>query len=289
MARYDSLTGLPNRAYFHEFVTEALATGDRNRLCGIAVLDLDDFKSVNDTLGHPIGDGLIYAIAEKLAAFASDTVRIGRFGGDEFVIFFDRVEDESHLASMLGPHLRRTAGRRRRRGPCAAHPGQRRRVLSRVKDTDVDGMIVKADLALYKAKELGKNNWRQFESAMDAAFRNRQLMKADLRTAIEVKSLRVVYPADRIAAQHADSQLRGALPLGAPRSRTDLAGHLHPASRGDGHHLRDQRFHATGRMPRMRKVAGTHQRIGEPVGAGLPQSRHRRPRPRSAAGSEPAG
>ena len=66
-------------------------------------------------------------------------------------------------------------------------------VLSRVRDTDVDAMIVKADLALYKAKELGKNDWRLFESAMDAAFRNRQLMKADLRTAIEAKALRVVY------------------------------------------------------------------------------------------------
>ena len=66
-------------------------------------------------------------------------------------------------------------------------------MLSRVKDTDVDAMIVKADLALYKAKELGKNDWRLFEAAMDAAFRNRQLMKADLRAAIETKALRVVY------------------------------------------------------------------------------------------------
>jgi predicted signal transduction protein with EAL and GGDEF domain len=66
-------------------------------------------------------------------------------------------------------------------------------VLSRVGDTDVDAMIVKADLALYKAKELGKNDWRLFESSMDEAFRNRQLMKADLRVAIEAKSLRVVY------------------------------------------------------------------------------------------------
>ena len=70
MARYDNLTGLPNRAYFHELVGEAMAAGDRDRLCGLAVLDLDDFKSVNDTLGHPVGDGLIYAVAERLAAFA---------------------------------------------------------------------------------------------------------------------------------------------------------------------------------------------------------------------------
>ena len=156
MARYDSLTGLPNRAYFHEFVTEALATGDRNRLCGIAVLDLDDFKSVNDTLGHPIGDGLIYAIAEKLAAFASDTVRIGRFGGDEFIIFFDRVEDESHLASILDRIFAGLQGDVDVAGHALRIQVSGGCVLSRVKDTDVDGMIVKADLALYKAKDSAK-------------------------------------------------------------------------------------------------------------------------------------
>src|SRR5690606_31371706 len=78
MARYDSLTGLPNRAYFYEIVGEALASGDRNRLCGIAVLDLDDFKAINDSLGHPIGDGLIYAVGEKLASFASDSLKVSR-------------------------------------------------------------------------------------------------------------------------------------------------------------------------------------------------------------------
>ena len=75
--------------------------------CALAVFDLDDFKSVNDTLGHPVGDGLIYRVAERLAAFASDTVKVSRFGGDEFMIYFDRVEDESHLASMLDGDLRR--------------------------------------------------------------------------------------------------------------------------------------------------------------------------------------
>ena len=89
-------------------------------------------------------------------------------------------------------------------------------MLSRVKDTDVDAMIVKADLALYKAKELGKNGWRLFESAMDAAFRNRQMLKADLRTAIEAKSLRVVYQPIVSIETHAHHQLRGAVPLGPP-------------------------------------------------------------------------
>jgi diguanylate cyclase (GGDEF)-like protein len=193
MARFDNLTGLPNRAYFHEIVAETMSAGDRDRQCGIAVLDLDDFKSVNDTLGHPVGDGLIYAVAERLAAFASDNVKVSRFGGDEFMIFIDNVEDQSHLSGILDQIFAGLQGEIDVAGHSLRIQASGGAVLSRVKDTDVDAMIVKADVALYKAKELGKNDWRLFEAAMDAAFRNRQLMKADLRAAIEAKALRVVY------------------------------------------------------------------------------------------------
>ncbi|WP_421914900.1 putative bifunctional diguanylate cyclase/phosphodiesterase [Mesorhizobium sp.] len=193
MARYDSLTGLPNRAYFHELVGESMASGDRDRLCALAVLDLDDFKSVNDTLGHPIGDGLIYAVAERLVAFAGQGINVSRFGGDEFMIFFDRIDDETHMARQLEDIFAGLQGDVDVAGHVLRIQASAGAVLSRVEGTDVDEMIVKADLALYKAKELGKNNWRLFEASMDAAFRNRQLMKADLRSAVESKGLRVVY------------------------------------------------------------------------------------------------
>jgi diguanylate cyclase (GGDEF)-like protein len=193
MARYDNLTGLINRAYFHELVIEAMASGDRDRLCGIAVIDLDDFKSVNDTLGHPVGDGLIFAVAERLAAFSAEGVQVSRFGGDEFMLYFDRVEDDSHLSSLLANIFAGLQGEVDVAGHALRIQASAGAVMSRVDDTDVDEMIVKADLALYKAKELGKNGWRLFEAAMDAAFRNRQLMKADLRSAVEARALRVVY------------------------------------------------------------------------------------------------
>ncbi|TGP24059.1 MULTISPECIES: EAL domain-containing protein [unclassified Mesorhizobium] len=193
MARYDNLTGLPNRAYFHELAGEAMASGDRDRLCGLAVLDLDDFKSVNDTLGHPVGDGLIYAVAERLAAIAGPGINVSRFGGDEFMVYFDRIEDESHLSGLLDEIFADLQGEVDVAGHGLRIQASGGAVLSRVKDTDVDAMIVKADLALYKAKELGKNSWRLFEASMDAAFRNRQLMKADLRSAVQARELRVVY------------------------------------------------------------------------------------------------
>jgi diguanylate cyclase (GGDEF)-like protein len=193
MARYDSLTGLINRAYFHELVCEAMAGGDGKRLCAISVIDLDDFKSVNDTLGHPVGDGLIYAVAERLEAFSSESIHVSRFGGDEFMLYFDRIEDESHLSTLMDGIFVGLQGEVDVAGHVLRIQASAGAVVSRVEGTDVDEMIVKADLALYKAKELGKNGWRIFEAAMDAAFRNRQLMKADLRSAVEARGLRVVY------------------------------------------------------------------------------------------------
>lgn len=193
MARYDSLTGLPNRAYFHEIVAECMVTGDRERLCALAIFDLDDFKSINDTLGHPVGDGLIYAIAEKLAFFADDDIKISRFGGDEFVIYFDRVEDEYHLGMLLDGIFEGLQEEVDVAGHALRAQFSAGAVLLPVSYDDAEGMIVKADLALYEAKEKGKNSWRLFEATMDAAFRQKQMLKADLRNAVQAGTLRVVF------------------------------------------------------------------------------------------------
>lgn len=193
MARYDSLTGLCNRGYFHEMVGSMIASGDRDRCCGLAVFDLDDFKSVNDTLGHPVGDGLIYALAERLTAWASDNVKVARFGGDEFMVFFNQLENERQFGEKLDALFESLRGDLDVAGHVLRVQCSAGAVMGNASEIDIDGMIVKADLALYKAKELGKNNWRLFETSMDAAFRNKQLMKADLRAAINAGSLRVVY------------------------------------------------------------------------------------------------
>jgi len=193
MARYDSLTGLPNRAYFHELVAGALVEGDRGRTCGLAVFDLDDFKSVNDTLGHPVGDGLIYAIAERLAGWAKGDVKVGRFGGDEFMVFFDQVESGEQFGRLLDALFESLQGDIDVAGHALHIQCSAGAVMGNVAEMDVDAMIIKADLALYKAKELGKNNWCLFETSMDEAFRNKQMMMVELRAAIEAGTLRVVY------------------------------------------------------------------------------------------------
>jgi diguanylate cyclase (GGDEF)-like protein len=193
MARFDSLTDLPNRAWFHELVAEQISGGDHGRQCALAVFDLDDFKSINDTLGHPVGDGLIYAVGEKLSSIASDDVIVSRFGGDEFMLFFNSVGSEEELSITLDRIFEDLRGYVDVSGHALRVQVSAGAVISTVGSTDVDDMIVKADLALYKAKESGKNGWRLFEAKMNAAFRNRQTMKSDLRSAVESRGLRVVY------------------------------------------------------------------------------------------------
>ena len=193
MARYDVLTGLPNRAFFHDTIANLLSAGDRTRLCGLAIIDLDDFKTVNDTLGHPVGDGLIYAVAQRLTSFADETCRISRFGGDEFMIYCDCLKDEPEFIRMLETIFAALRQENEVAGHMLRAQASAGAVVCRAEDTDIDGMFVKADLALYRAKEKGKNGWRLFESAMDAEFRTKQLMKSDLRGALEAGELRVVY------------------------------------------------------------------------------------------------
>lgn len=193
MARYDSLTGLPNRAYFHELISEHLSSGDPKRLVGLVVFDLDDFKSVNDTLGHPVGDGLIYAAAERLSGFANENVRISRFGGDEFTIFFNDVKDQATFRRDVDAIFAALGGDVDVAGHALHVQASAGAVLATAGEAEAGSMIVRADLALHKAKDDNKNCWMLFEESLDRAFRDRQMLKADLRYAIETQALRIVY------------------------------------------------------------------------------------------------
>lgn len=193
MAQYDSLTGLPNRSHFNDMVTELVANGDPERICSLVVLDLDDFKQVNDTLGHPVGDGLIYAVADRLLGIVDENTKVSRFGGDEFIIFFDMLNGADDLCKLMERIFDSLRGDVDVAGHSLRIQASAGAVLTNAGNADVDSLIVKADLALYEAKDDGKNRWRLFEHTMDAAFRARQTLKAELRSAIEDGKLRVVY------------------------------------------------------------------------------------------------
>ncbi|MCO5064922.1 MAG: EAL domain-containing protein [Rhizobiaceae bacterium] len=192
MARYDDLTALPNRNYFQELVGGLLSDGNPQRLCALMVIDLDDFKSVNDKFGHPVGDGLLYEVGKRIAKISGDVVCC-RFGGDEFMIFYNNISNADQLPSIAERTFAAIEGR-------TLVAGNEFRIKLSIgiacepaSSFDIDTMIVKADLALHVAKKNGKARWQLFEPRIDEAFRTRQRLIEDLRSTIEKGGLSVVY------------------------------------------------------------------------------------------------
>jgi diguanylate cyclase (GGDEF)-like protein/PAS domain S-box-containing protein len=194
MARHDALTGLPNRVLFSERIEQALAQLGRNA-GGFAVifLDLDNFKQVNDTLGHPIGDRLLCAAAERLQACVREVDTVARLGGDEFAIVQNGVklpEDTAILARRIvevvsAPY--ELDGHRVTVGisvGISVAPGD---------GTAVAKLLKNADVALYRAKTDGRGTWRFFEAEMDARLQARRMLELDLREALGKNELDLFY------------------------------------------------------------------------------------------------
>jgi diguanylate cyclase (GGDEF)-like protein len=186
MARYDALTGLANRALFTEKANDALARmRDRGKGFSVLMLDLDRFKSVNDSLGHSVGDSLLKIVAERLQGVTSPDDTVARFGGDEFAILHGAGPERSDGAKALAMRILAVItepydldGRRVTIGTSIG-------ITYAPKDgADADMLIKNADLALYKAKADGGNRYRLFESSMEAEARERQELEANLRRAI---------------------------------------------------------------------------------------------------------
>lgn len=192
MARYDDLTALPNRNYFQELVGALLADGNPQRLCGLMVIDLDDFKSVNDKFGHPVGDGLLYEVGRRIAKISGDVVCC-RFGGDEFLIFYNSIRSADQLTAIAESTFAAIEGRTSVAGNEFSIKLSVGIACEPATSFEIDNMIVKADLALHVAKKNGKARWQVFEPRIDEAFRTRQRLIEDLRGAIEKGGLSVVY------------------------------------------------------------------------------------------------
>ncbi|SEE02673.1 diguanylate cyclase (GGDEF) domain-containing protein [Rhizobiales bacterium GAS188] len=193
MAQYDELTGLPNRDTIHQRVREALAmTRRRGAQLAIHLIDLDRFKGINDSLGHPVGDGLLKAVGMRLQDLVG-TDMVARFGGDEFVVLqspvYGRIEatDLAHrMASALampfeiGEHQIHIGGSI---GVAMTPDG----------GLEVDQLVKHADMAMYAAKADGRGDFRVFEPSMAAAAQTRRALEIDLRDAIARRELALRY------------------------------------------------------------------------------------------------
>ena len=192
LARHDVLTGLVNRVVFQERLEYALAMADRGQAFAVMCLDLDRFKAVNDTLGHPVGDSLLRAVANRLRDVARETDTVARLGGDEFAIL---VSDASEVAATAV--ARRIVTAINRPFLLEGHEvsvGTSVGIALSPRDSSHPVQLMKqADLALYRSKQEGRGTWRFFEPAMDAAAATRRALEADLRNALPLGEMELFY------------------------------------------------------------------------------------------------
>ena len=185
MARHDALTSLPNRVLFGERVEQALAQAGRDHTgFAVMVLDLDRFKAVNDTLGHPIGDELLRAVADRLRACVREVDTVARLGGDEFAVVqvpLERPEDATVLARRIIEVLSAPYDIEGHHVVVGTSIG----ISFAPDDGTTCGKLLKnADVALYRAKAEGRGIWRFFEPGMDARLQARRALELDLRAAL---------------------------------------------------------------------------------------------------------
>ena len=194
MARHDALTNLPNRTLFREQLERALHRMTHNEQVAVLCVDLDNFKDVNDSLGHPIGDDLLKEVARRLSECIREGDTVSRLGGDEFAIVqvgrHLQVSEASALASRLievvgAPYI--IQGHQLIIGTSVG--------ISVAPDdaTDPDRLLKNADMALYRAKADGRGTYRFFEAGMDARAQARRLLELDLRAALSRGEFEVYY------------------------------------------------------------------------------------------------
>ncbi len=178
-ATTDPLTGLVNRAGLRNLPAPGSAEESARPVGGLILLDLDDFKEVNDTLGHPIGDELLIGVARRLTSSVRSEDTVARLGGDEFAVLLGQGANDEHeaiarrLIAAFEPPFDTTAG------PLRAGASAGLAVTDRGAPPDLDLLLRNADLALYEAKEEGKHTWKRYRSTLlDAAVNRSQLRTA---------------------------------------------------------------------------------------------------------------
>jgi diguanylate cyclase (GGDEF)-like protein len=194
MARHDALTNLPNRTLFRERLERALHLAKRDDHLAVFCLDLDHFKEINDSLGHPVGDALLKEVARRLAANLSEEDTVARLGGDEFaIVLFRHGGDASAISALAGKLVEEIAAPYDVSGHQLVIGVSIGVSLAPDDGNDPDELLKNADLALYRAKADGRGTYRFFESGMDARAQARRLLELDLRLALRREEFEVHY------------------------------------------------------------------------------------------------
>ncbi|GAC1522145.1 MAG: hypothetical protein NVS3B11_22160 [Collimonas sp.] len=201
LAFFDALTHLPNRTLLLDRLMQALTVSSRNETCGaLLFVDLDHFKTLNDTLGHDQGDRLLLQAAQRLAASVREVDTVARVGGDEFVVVLgslsENPQEAANQTEAIGEKILAILSDAYQLDDieyrCTASIGA---TLFQGHQTSIDELLKQADLAMYKAKETGRNALRFFDPAMQTVVLARATLEVGLRKAIEGKQFLLHYQA----------------------------------------------------------------------------------------------
>ena len=194
LARFDSLTGLPNRAMMRQTLDEALRNAaHRKKGCALFMIDLDRFKNVNDTLGHPIGDALLREVADRLKSVMGNHGQVGRLGGDEFQAVLPGADDFGLLESLARTLIEQVSRPYMIEGYKVTIGASAGIAIGDPGRASADALVRNADLALYAAKAAGRGKHCLYQPSMHTEATERQLLENDLRQAIERGELAVHY------------------------------------------------------------------------------------------------
>ncbi len=184
MAMHDALTNLPNRLLFHQEMEARLVRRGRDDKFALLYLDLDDFKSINDTLGHTIGDDLLRQVADRLRQSLRQPDLVARLGGDEFAVLQTDLNAPAEAVTLAMRLIEAVSAPFNLEGHHAEVGVSIGIAMAPADADDPDQLLKNADLALYRAKADGRGVYRFFEPEMDARMQARRLLEVDLRKAI---------------------------------------------------------------------------------------------------------
>lgn len=191
-ATHDALTGLPNRTAMHTRIEEALSARRDGELVAVMFVDLDDFKKVNDSLGHNVGDQLLVQVADRLVTSVRAGDVIARFGGDEFVVCCPGLTDSDQVRSIVD-RVVAEVGRPLELNGMELRVTPSVGVVTASGPATADQLLRDADVAMYDAKRAGKGRWSVCTDEMRAGIINRLELESELRQAISAREIRVHY------------------------------------------------------------------------------------------------
>ena len=193
-ANFDTLTGLPNRNMFHDRLEHELIKSNRSSLpLALLLIDLDEFKEVNDTLGHDVGDQLLKEAGHRITTCVRESDTVARLGGDEFMIILSEIHEKNKVDDIAEKIIERLAEEYHLGNEVIHASGSIGITLYPSDASDIDSLIKNADQAMYAAKKKGRNCFSYFTQSLQDAAQNRLRLSNDLRNALHANQFELYY------------------------------------------------------------------------------------------------